>query len=134
MTACADFPGAHWRKVWSTNPLERLNREVKHRTDVAGIFPDDASLLRLAACVLIEAHDECQVSGRRYLSEQSTAHLTPPAPTALQARRDTTTEEIDTTDIKTAQSTSTQSNTRTSYTPPRDAAVRCPSQPRHDRG
>jgi putative transposase len=50
ITAFADFPQAHWRKIWSTNPLERLNKEVKRRTDV-GIFPDDNSLLRLAGCV-----------------------------------------------------------------------------------
>ncbi len=46
--AFADFPQAHWRKIWSTNPLERLNNEVKRRTDVVGIFPNAASLLRLA--------------------------------------------------------------------------------------
>lgn len=88
ITAFADFPEAHWRKIWSTNPLERLNKEVKRRTDVVGIFPNDEALLRLAACVLIEAHDEWQVSDRRYLSEQSMAQLSPPAPTALPARHD----------------------------------------------
>ncbi len=106
ITAFADFPEAHWRKVWSTNPLERLNKEVKRRTDVVGIFPDDASLLRLAACVLIETHDEWQVSDRRYLSEASMAQLTPPPPTALEPRREhdtnDTTEVIDTTTTKTA--------------------------------
>ncbi len=55
ITAFADFPEAHWRKIWSTNPLERLNREVKRRTDVIGIFPNAAALLRLSACVLIGA-------------------------------------------------------------------------------
>jgi putative transposase len=83
ITAFADFPEAHWRKVWSTNPLERLNREVKRRTDVVGIFPNPAALLRLSACVLIEAHDEWQVAERRYLSEASMAQLTPPTPTVL---------------------------------------------------
>ncbi len=68
LTAFADFPIPHWRKIWSTNPLERLNREVKRRTDVFGIFPDPAALLRLSACVLVEAHDEWQDSDRRYLS------------------------------------------------------------------
>ncbi|SHN52754.1 Transposase (or an inactivated derivative) [Geodermatophilus obscurus] len=87
ITAFADFPQAHWRKIWSTNPLERLNKEVKRRTDVVGIFPDDASLLRLASCVLIEAHDEWQVCDRRYLSEASMALLNPPEPTALETRR-----------------------------------------------
>jgi putative transposase len=90
LTAFADFPQAHWRKIWSTNPLERLNREVKRRTDVVGIFPNHASLLRLSACVLIEAHDEWQDSDRRYLSEESMALLNPPAPTVLEARKTTT--------------------------------------------
>ncbi len=106
ITAFADFPEAHWRKIWSTNPLERLNKEVKRRTDVVGIFPDAAALLRLSACVLIEAHDEWQVSDRRYLSEASMAQLTPPAPTALEPRRNNDTDDaaevIDTTTIKTA--------------------------------
>ena len=102
ITAFADFPEAHWRKIWSTNPLERLNKEVKRRTDVVGIFPDDNALLRLASCVLIEAHDEWQVSDRRYLSEASMAQLSPPSPTAIEPRRDTTEEVIDTAALKTA--------------------------------
>jgi putative transposase len=84
VTAFADFPLPHWRKIWSTNPLERLNREVKRRTDVVGIFPNPDALLRLASCVLIEAHDEWQDSDRRYLSEESMALLNPPAPTLLE--------------------------------------------------
>ena len=84
VTAFATFPHAHWRKIWSTNPLERLNREVKRRTDVVGIFPNTDALLRLSACVLIEAHDEWQDSDRRYLSEESMALLNPPPATALQ--------------------------------------------------
>jgi len=59
---------------------------VKRRADVVGIFPNAAALHRLSACVLIEAHDEWQVSDRRYLSEASMALLAPPAPTALQPR------------------------------------------------
>jgi putative transposase len=102
ITAFADFPQAHWRKIWSTNPLERLNKEVKRRTDVVGIFPDDASLLRLASCVLIEAHDEWQVSDRRYLSEASMALLTPPAPTALPTRTTNPGEVIDQPALQTA--------------------------------
>jgi transposase-like protein len=64
------FPVGHWKKIWSTNPLERVNKEIKRRTDV---FPNPTALLRLAGCVLIEVHDEWQVSERRYLSEGSMA-------------------------------------------------------------
>jgi putative transposase len=92
LTAFSDFPRAHWQKIWSTNPLERLNREVKRRTDVVGIFPNPAALLRLSACVLIEAHDEWQDSDRRYLSEESMALLTPPAPTILEPKAATPTK------------------------------------------
>jgi putative transposase len=87
LTAFADFPHAHWTKIWSINPLERLNREVKRRTDVVGIFPNPAALQRLSSCVLIEAHDEWQDSDRRYLSEESMALLNPPAPAILQAKK-----------------------------------------------
>ena len=90
LTAFSDFPRAHWQKIWSTNPLERLNREVKRRTDVVGIFPNPAALLRLSSCVLIEAHDEWQDSDRRYLSEESMALLNPPEPTILEPKKPTT--------------------------------------------
>jgi transposase-like protein len=66
------FPADHWRKLRSTNPLERLNREIGRRTDVVGIFPDDRSLIRLATSLIIEQNDEWLV-GRRYLSLDSLA-------------------------------------------------------------
>jgi putative transposase len=64
------FPGMHWPKLRSTNPLERVNREIGRRTDVVGIFPNDRSLIRLAASVVIEQNDESLV-GHRYLSNHS---------------------------------------------------------------
>jgi transposase-like protein len=66
------FPAAHWSKLRSTNPLERVNREIGRRADVVGIFPNNASAIRLAGALLIEQNDEWLVS-RRYLSEESLA-------------------------------------------------------------
>ena len=64
------FPKEHWSKLRSTNPLERVNREIGLRSDVVGIYPNDAALVRLAGSLLIEQNDEWLV-GRRYLSEES---------------------------------------------------------------
>ena len=81
LLAFTAFPHAHWRQIWSTNPLEHTNKEIKRRTDVVGVFPNPEALLRLAGSVLIEQHDEWAASDRRYFSERSMALLTePPTP------------------------------------------------------
>ncbi len=91
LVAFGAFPLEHWRKIWSTNPLERLHREIKRRTDVVGVFPNDAAIDRLVTAVIVEQHDEWAVAERRYLSETSMARLrqtAPPAlPTAVRGRK-----------------------------------------------
>jgi putative transposase len=69
------FPQEHWRKIWSTNPLERLNKEIKRRTNVVGIFPNDAAITRLVGSQLLEQQEEWQLERRRFFSEATMAKI-----------------------------------------------------------
>jgi hypothetical protein len=69
------FPDQHWRKVWSTNLLERVNEEIKRRTRVVGIFPNDAAITRLVGAVLLEQDEHWHLEGRRMFSAESIAAI-----------------------------------------------------------
>ena len=76
LTAFAALPREHWTKIWSNNPIERLNREIKRRADVVQVFPDSDSARPLIGSVLLEQHEEWQYGERRYLSQASLRRLT----------------------------------------------------------
>ena len=84
VTAYAVFPRHHWRKIWSTNPLERVNKEIKRRTNVVGVFPNDDAVLRLVGAILAEQHDEWQTSDRRYLTMSNATVLDLEQPITLE--------------------------------------------------
>ncbi len=75
LLAYAAFPAAHWSKIWSNNPIERLNRELKRRTDVVQIFPNPESVIRLVGALLVEMNDEMIAADRRYIAEASVAAI-----------------------------------------------------------
>ena len=75
--AYMSFPVEHWSRIYSTNPLERLNREIRRRTDVVGVFPDAAATLRLVGMLLVEQSDEWEAE-RRYFSQESMRRLATP--------------------------------------------------------
>ena len=75
LLAYTSFPPGHWSKIWSNNPIERLNRELKRRTDVVQIFPNVKSVIRLVGALLVEINDEMVAAERRYIAAASVAAL-----------------------------------------------------------
>lgn len=73
--AYMSFPREHWPQIASTNPLERVNKEIKRRSDVVGIFPNDDAIVRLVGALMLETHDEWTVA-RRYMGLESLARIT----------------------------------------------------------
>lgn len=80
--AYMDFPKEHWPQIASTNPLERVNREIKRRSDVIGIFPNDAAIIRLVGALMLETNGEWAVA-RRYMSLETLARVTDTQPVKL---------------------------------------------------
>ncbi|HGG56462.1 MAG TPA: IS256 family transposase [Nannocystis exedens] len=83
LLAYTAFPDAHWSKIWSNNPIERLNRELKRRTDVVQIFPNTESVIRLVGALLVEVNDEMISADKRYIAAASLATLTNPTDNQL---------------------------------------------------
>ena len=80
------FPKEHWSQIHSTNPLERLNGEIKRRTNVVGIFPNEAAIIRLVGALMLEQNDEWAVT-RRYMSLETLAGLCDDPPSTSQESR-----------------------------------------------
>ena len=81
------FPAAHWAKINSTNPIERPNAEIKRRTDVVGVFPNEPAILRLVGAVLMELHNDWAVQGRRYMTMETAAPMVHTTHASLAASR-----------------------------------------------